>query len=55
MREIKECKSIIECAIGEVDYMIPSDVLEDTLRYLEELEELRLKDSYDDFPESMGR
>lgn len=55
MRDLDECKSILECAIGEVDYMIPSDVLEDTLEYLDELKKLRLKESYDEFPESMGR
>ncbi len=54
MRDIDECMSILECADG-IDYMIPSDVLEDTLKYLEELKKLRLKESYDDFPESMGR
>lgn len=54
MRDIDECMSILECAEG-IDWAIPSDVLEDTLEYLDELKKLRLKESYDEFPESMGR
>ena len=40
-RSIKECQDILEVAIGEVEYHIPSDVLEQTLEYLEELKQKR--------------
>ena len=34
---IKECQDILECAIGEVDYYIPEDVIRQTIDYLKEL------------------
>ena len=55
MRSVDQCKEILECAIGEVDYAIPSDVLEDTIKYLEELDRLQLEISWMKYPESMGR
>lgn len=55
MRTIKECEDILEIAIGEVDYAIPSDVLEDTIEYLREYEKTKSERSWRDFPECMGR
>ena len=40
-RSIKECQEILEVAIGEVEYHIPSDVLEQTIEYLSELKQKR--------------
>ena len=34
---IEECQDILECAIGEVDYHIPEDVIRQTIDYLKEL------------------
>ena len=55
MRTVDECKDILELAIGEVEYSIPSDVLEDTITYLEKYKELKSDASWDKFPEMMGR
>lgn len=55
MRTIKECEDILELAIGEVDYSIPSDVLEDTITYLQELRKMKEEKSWEDYPECMGR
>lgn len=49
---IAEVKSILECAIGEVEAVIPSDVLEQAVAYLTEYENLKSEDSWDKFPEA---
>lgn len=38
---IKECQDILECAIGEVDYYIPEDVIRQTIDYLKELKDTK--------------
>ena len=38
---IKDCQDILECAIGEVNYQIPEDVIGQTIDYLEELKHTR--------------
>lgn len=48
---IAEVKSILECAIGEVEEIIPSDVLEETIAYLTEYENMKSEDSWDKYPE----
>ena len=48
---IAEVRSILECAIGEVEAVIPSDVLEQAIAYLTEYENLKSEDSWDKFPE----
>ena len=40
---IKECQDILECAIGEVDYYIPEDVIMQTIEYLDELKQTKKK------------
>lgn len=55
MRTIEECKKILECAIGEVDYIIPHDVLEDTIQHLDDYKKLKIEKSWEDYPEGMGR
>ena len=40
---IKECQDILECAIGDVDYHIPVDVIEQTIEYLDELKRTKKK------------
>lgn len=49
---VAEVRSILECAIGEVEAVIPSDVLEQAVVYLTEYENLKSEDSWDKFPES---
>jgi len=49
---IVEVKSILECAIGEVEAVIPSDVLEQTIAYLSDYEHLKSESSWDKYPES---
>lgn len=55
MKSVNECKGILEAAIGECEQIIPSDVLESTIKYLDELLKLRNEKSWDMFPEAMGR
>ena len=55
MRTVKECMDILELAIGEVEYSIPSDVLEDTIEYLKKYKKLATEKSWEMFPEKMGR
>lgn len=52
---IEEVKEILELAIGEVEAHIPSDVIEQTLLYLTEYEKLKIAESYDIYPDEMGR
>lgn len=52
---VKEVKEILELAIGEVELHIPSDVIEQTLRYLTEYEKMKIAESYDIYPDEMGR
>lgn len=52
---IDECKQVLEAAIGEVNVIIPDDVLEWAIFYLEEYERLKIEKSWDDCPERMGR
>lgn len=49
---VAEVRSILECAIGEVETVIPSDVLEQAVAYLTEYENLKSEDSWDKYPES---
>lgn len=49
---ITEVKSILECAIGEVESVIPSNVLEQAVAYLTEYENLKAENSWDKFPEA---
>ena len=48
---IEDCINILECAIGEVDYMIPSEVLEQVIVYLNRCDELEVERSWTLFPE----
>lgn len=48
---IAEVKSILECAIGEVEEVIPSDVLEQIIAYLMEYENMKSEDSWDKYSE----
>ncbi len=52
---VEEVKEILELAIGEVELHIPSDVIEQTLRYLTEYEKMKIAESYDIYPDEMGR
>ena len=47
-----EVKSILECAIGEVEPLIPSDVLEQTIVYLNEYEKMKSELSWSKYPEA---
>ena len=55
MKTTKEVKDILELAVGEVDYVIPSDVLEDCITYLDDYERMKSAQSWADYPENMGR
>lgn len=48
---IEDCINILECAIGEVDYIIPSEVLEQVIIYLNRCDELEVEKSWTLFPE----
>ena len=52
---IKEVKEILELAMGEVESLIPSDVIEQMLLYLTEYENMKIAESWEKYPEEMGR
>lgn len=52
---VEEVKEILELAIGEVEAYIPSDIIEQALLYLTEYERLEIAESYDIYPDEMGR
>ena len=43
---VNECKRVLEAAGGEVEAIIPDEVLEATIRYLDEYKRLALAESY---------
>lgn len=49
---VVEVKAILECAIGEVEPLIPSDVLEQTIVYLNEYEQMKSELSWSKYPEA---
>ena len=53
--EIEEVINVLEAAIGEVECIIPSEILESAVEYLKEYEDLKSVESWRKFPESMGR
>lgn len=53
--EINEVINVLETAIGEVECIIPSEILESAVEYLKEYEDLKSVESWREFPESMGR
>lgn len=52
---IKEVKEILELAMGEVESLIPSDVIEQMLLYLTEYEDMKIAESWGKYPEEMGK
>ena len=49
--DITECRDILEMAIGEIEYHIPTDVLEQIIAYLWELENMKIAESWRKFPD----
>ena len=52
---VKEVKEILELAIGEVEAYIPSDVIEQALLYLTEYNDMKIAESWEKYPEEMGK
>jgi hypothetical protein len=52
---VKEVKEILELAMGEVESLIPSNVIEQMLLYLTEYENMKIAESWDKYPEEMGK
>ena len=52
---VKEVKEILELAIGEVEAHIPSDVIEQALLYLTEYNDMKIAESWEKYPEEMGK
>lgn len=52
---VKEVKEILELAMGEVESLIPSDVIEQMLLYLTEYENMKIAESWEKYPEEMGK
>lgn len=52
---VKEVKEILELAMGEVESLIPSDVIEQMLLYLTEYEDMKIVESWRKYPEEMGK
>ena len=55
MVDIDKCKEVLELAIGEVEGIIPDEILESTIQHLEDYQRLKIEKSWDDSPEAMGR
>ena len=49
--DIAECRDVLEMAIGEIEHYIPIDVLEQTIAYLWELENMKIEESWRKFPD----
>ena len=52
---VKEVKEILELAMGEVESSIPSDIIEQMLLYLTEYENMKIAESWEKYPEEMGK
>lgn len=52
---VKEVKEILELAMGEVESLIPSDVIEQMLLYLTEYENMKIAELWEKYPEEMGK
>lgn len=52
---VKEVKEILELAMSEVESLIPSDVIEQMLLYLTEYEDMKIAESWEKYPEEMGK
>ena len=52
---VKEVKEILELAMGEVESLIPSDVIEQMLLYLTEYEDMKIAESWEKYLEEMGK
>lgn len=52
---VKEVKEILELAMGEVESLIPSDVIEQMLLCLTEYEDMKIAESWEKYPEEMGK
>lgn len=55
MITVYDCENALELAIGEVNAVIPDEIIEATLRYLDEYKKLEIEKSWIDCPERMGR
>ena len=55
MVDIDECKEVLELAIGETEAVIPGEIIESTIKHLEDYQKLKYEKSWADFPEAMGR
>ena len=47
--------SILEASIGEIEHIIPSEVLESAIEYLKSYQEIKTVQGWIDYPEAMGR
>lgn len=52
---VKEVKEILELAMGEVESLIPSNVIKQMLLYLTEYEDMKIVESWRKYPEEMGK
>ena len=55
MIDIDKCKEVLECAAGEAEAIIPTEIIESTIQHLEDYQKLKYEKSWDDSPEAMGR
>ena len=52
--KIEEVISILEAGVGETEHVIPSEVLESAIEYLKDYENIKVTESWREFPEGMG-
>lgn len=51
---LEEAISVLEAGIGEVDYVIPSDILEAAVEHLKNYKSMKVTESWRENPEAMG-
>lgn len=52
--KIEEVISVLEAGVGEVEHVIPAEVLESAIEYLKDYEKMKAAESWREFPEEMG-
>lgn len=52
--ELEEVISVLEAGVDEAEHVIPSEVLESAIEYLKDYEDMKVAESWREFPEVMG-
>lgn len=52
--KIEEVINVLEAGVGEAEHVIPSEVLESAIEYLKDYKNMKVAESWREFPENMG-